>query len=162
MTPEPAARKALCPEHFIELETQLLALFARAKLPYPLGRYTGPVDRELHQLGELDDFGLEEQMPYITCGYEERQYGFLCVYGDIQIGKAYYLNGDEASALNRVAHAEAFLRSLVEVLDAGARIAKFSAKGGVARAEALFGAQMREFALLLRTRRPPGGWKFKA
>lgn len=167
--PEPSA--AL----FENLEEQFHTLLAKANVPNALGRCMAYTHRYLSKktddYGELDPhshfdyFGCDELMLYIPSPYEGRIWGFVCVYGDLQIAKAYFhMCLDDASS-KRARHAQAFLGGLAQEIEEGSdgelHIAQSASAGGTAKART-YQPLKDKFAELLASKRPAEGWKSKA
>lgn len=140
-----------------KLEMALAGLCAEADLPHPPEAYARYVAKALDTTDDLDYFGSDEQMPYLTDGYKARQNAVVCIYGDLEIGKAYYFAGKHESAAKRIQHATTFLTSLARTLKEGPRPNTPSAAGGNGKAKK-FDPLRRKFEDLLREKRPQGGW----
>lgn len=141
-----------------DLERELETLVGRARLPEPFEAYARRTCHELDRLQDLDYFGSDEQMPYLTVGYAERQYAVLCICGDLQIGKAYYYAGDVEAAVKRITHARTFIADLARTIQKGPRMAQYAASGGRGKARKLDPLK-REFMRLIEAERPDGGWR---
>jgi len=141
-----------------QLEQELEELATKARLPKPFESYVRSTYRRLDRVDDLDYFGCDEQMPYLTVGFAKRQYALICICGDLEIGKAYYHAGDVSSAATRIRHARNFIFDLHRTIETGARVAGYASAGGQAKAAKL-GPLKREFMRLLEVKRPAGGWR---
>ena len=153
---EPVAEEASL-EAIAQLERELEALVRKADLKEPFEFYSRSTYRTLDRLDDLDYFGGDEQMPYLTVGHAKREFAVLCICGDLEIGKAYFFSDDLEAAGKRLAHARSFVADLAKVIEEGPRIAMHSSAGGKAKARKLEPLK-RAFIHLLDSQRPSGGW----
>lgn len=158
--PRPAeqATEELSLESIAQLERELEELTMKARLPKPFEFYASSTCQTLDQLNDLDYFGCDEQMPYLTMGYAKRQYAVVCICGDLQIGKAYYFAGEVAGATKRISHARKFISALARTIEEGPRMAEYASKGGLGKARKLEPLK-RELMRLIEAQRPAGGWR---
>lgn len=157
---EPVPQEEVSLEGIAQLEQVLDALAKKARLPKSLESYAREAYRALDQANDLDYFGCDELMPYLTVGYAKRQHAVICICGDLQIGKAYYYTGEVEAAAKRIAHARTFISDLGQTVSKGARIAQHATEGGEAKARKLEPLK-REFMRLIEAKRPAGGWVSK-
>ena len=158
--PPPAERVAeeVSLEAIVQLQQELEDLATKASLDEPFESYACSTYRTLDRVDDLDYFGCDEQMAYLTVGHSKRHHAVTCICGYLEISKAYfYAGGPEAAALH-LAIARNLISDLCQTITNGDRIAQHAPDGGQAKARKLDPLK-RELMRLLEAECPASGWR---